>query len=240
MKVLCKYLGGSHSYGLNTEFSDKDERFLFLHTEISKILGLTRHDHECRQNSDVDSFGWELRHFLSLLRNGNTMCLEMLFNTEWISISPEFQYIQSQRENLITVNKLFSCLKGYCHSERSLVLGKRTGQLGSKRKIALDKYGYSYKNLVQFLRLCLCGKEFFQSGVFPVNIRTFDRDNLLFNIKINPGQFNLEFAVKIMDSFEAEMVASFDNKKVDFRYNEDLANKICYDLYMPILIEKNK
>lgn len=31
-------LGGSISYGLNTIYSDKDKRFIFLNEEISKIL----------------------------------------------------------------------------------------------------------------------------------------------------------------------------------------------------------
>ena len=49
MKILCNYLGGSISYGLNTPTSDKDERYLFLHSDISKIIGLERQDHESKQ-----------------------------------------------------------------------------------------------------------------------------------------------------------------------------------------------
>lgn len=37
MKILCNYLGGSISYGLNTPASDRDERYLFLNDELSKV-----------------------------------------------------------------------------------------------------------------------------------------------------------------------------------------------------------
>ena len=102
-----------------------------------------------------DSFGWELRHALNLLKKGNTMVLEILYNDVWLEVTEEFKSIQSFRDKLIDSHKIYKCLRGYCFSERQLVLGKRTGVLGGKRKEALERLGYSYKNLVKFLRLCL-------------------------------------------------------------------------------------
>lgn len=235
MKILCKYLGGSHSYGLNTPTSDLDDRFLFVHEEPSKIFGLERHDHQQRLNNSEDSFGWELRHFLYLLRNGNTMCLEMLYNDEWIEISDEFRWIQTYKTQLIDSHKLFKCLKGYCYSEKELVLGKRLGVIGGKRKTSFEQYGYSYKNLVQFLRLCLCGKVFFQTGIFPVNIRPHDSEDILFNIKTNPEKCSKEKAIELMDSYETMLVDSYNNIKILHVYNTNVVDLICYQLYMPIL-----
>jgi predicted nucleotidyltransferase len=235
MKILAKYLGGSYSYGLNTPSSDIDDRYVFIHDEPSKIFGLERHDHQSKQTAEEDSFGWELRHFLFLLSNGNTMCLEMLYNEKWIEITDEFKHIQSYKDKLIDSHKLFKCLKGYCFSEKRLVLGERTGLLGSKRKQSLDKYGYSHKNLVQYLRLCLCGKIFFQSGIFPVNIRKYDLDDILFKIKTTPGIYNKEDILSLMDMYEKNLIESYNNIKVIYEYDKNVANKICYDLYMPIL-----
>jgi predicted nucleotidyltransferase len=45
MKIIAKYENGSKSYGLNNQDSDKDIAFLFIHNDISKIIGLNRHDH---------------------------------------------------------------------------------------------------------------------------------------------------------------------------------------------------
>lgn len=235
MKLLCKYYGGSHSYGLNTASSDLDERYVFIHENVSKIFGLERHDHQQKQDETEDSFGWEIRHFLSLLRSGNTACLEMLFNEKWVSITDEFKNIQQYRNSLVDSHRLYKCLKGYCYSERKLVLGERTGLLGSKRKLALDNYGYSYKNLVQYLRLCLCGKIFFQTGVFPVNITEYDKTDVLIGIKTNPDSCDKEKSVVLMDEYEKQLDESYNSIKIVYNYDVDIVNKICYDLYMPIL-----
>ena len=235
MKILAKYLGGSFSYGLNTSESDKDERYVFLHTDISKIIGLDRCDHLSKQTDGEDSFGWDLRHALNLLKCGNTMVLEILHNDTWLDVSPEFKYIQSLRNQLIDSHKLYKCLHGYCFSERQLVLGKRTGLLGSKRKLSLDIFGYSYKNAVQFLRLCLAGEQFFQTGVFPVNIKNLREWDLLFDIKCNPKNYKKEQIIQLMDEYEEKLNKSYQNIKIVFKYDEKIANKICYDLYFPIL-----
>jgi predicted nucleotidyltransferase len=235
MKVLCNYLGGSISYGLNTSSSDRDERYVFVNTEISKIIGLERHDHESKITDSEDKFGFELRHFLNLLKKGNTMGLEMLHNDQWITCSDEFKYIQSLKNQLIDSHKLYKCLHGYCQSERGLVLGERTGVLGGKRKLHLDTYGYSYKNAVQFLRLCLCGKIFFQEGYFPVNITKVDIDGLLFRIKAHPGNYTKNNIIYLMDEYEKNLDESYNSIKVEYKYNTDVANSICYDLYMSIL-----
>ena len=212
-----------------------DERYLFIHTTISKIFGLERHDHQNKQSDTEDTFGWELRHFLNLLRNGNTMCLEMLYNDTWIEITSEYSYIQSFKDKLVDSHKLFKCLKGYCFSEKRLTLGERTGRLGGKRCETLKQYGYSYKNAVQFLRLCLCGKIFFQEGYFPVNISKFDEHKLMFDIKTNPGNYNKEKIIELMDLYENDLNASYDNIKIIYKYNNSIADKLCYELYMPIL-----
>lgn len=238
MKVLAKYLGGSNSYGLATPTSDRDERYLFLNTEISKIIGLSRHEHQSKQDDEVDSFGWELKHFLNMLRNGNTMCLEMLHNDTWLEISPEFEYIQKCKNALIDSHKLFKCLMGYCQSERRLVLGERTGVLGGKRREHLDKYGYSYKNCVQFLRLCEAGDVFFQKGYFPVNIREQLNGELIYNVKVNPGSYSRDDAVRLMSQAEQRLKDSYDSIKYVYRYDENLANELCLKFYFPILKEK--
>jgi len=242
MRILAKYYGGSHSYGLNTPMSDLDERYLFIHEEVSKIFGLERHDHRCRQSNGEDTFGWELRHFLYLLKSGNTMCLEMLFNDKWVEISEEFKYIQALRVKLVDSHKLFKCLSGYCYSEKRLVLGERTGLLGSKRKEALDKFGYSYKNLVQYMRLCICGEVFFQTGIFPVNIREYDKNDVLFKIKNNPQNYKIDKVNELLVEYENRLNVSYNSIKVIYYYDSNTANKICYDLYMPILnsVDKNK
>lgn len=241
LKILAKYEGGSKSYGLATPKSDTDIRFLFIHTDYKKIIGLERHEHECRQNEHEDSFGFEIRHFFNLLRRGNTQCLEMLFNYKWLEVADEFlNQIQVNRHDLIDSHKLYKCLRGYCFSERRLVLGERTGVLGGKRREHLDEFGYSYKNLVQFLRLSAAGSIFFQTGEFPVDINKTEYGDLLFRIKNHPDCYSVEDAKLLMSEYEKILDESYKNIKVVYRYDEDLANKICLNLYLPILNMGNK
>ena len=163
------------------------------------------------------------------------MCLEMMYNETWTEITEEFKYIQSFRDELIDSHNLYKCLRGYCQSERALVLGKRTGVLGGKRRQHLETYGYSYKNAVQFLRLCLCGQVFFQEGWFPVNVRTLDVSGTLFGIKTQPQNYSKDDVIKLMDEYEKSLDQSFESIKVTHKYKVDTANEICYWLYMPLL-----
>ena len=187
--ILCKYLGGSHSYGLTTPQSDEDVRGVYLSTAVSEIVGLDKNEHQIKQNSEEDTQLFEFRHFLKLLRNGNTQALEMLYNHKWLSVSPQFKGVQDLRAHLIDSHRLFKCLMGYCQSERRLVLGERTGVLGGKRREHLDTYGYSYKNAVQFLRLCRAGEVFFQKGEFPVDITSYDTSGIIRDVKLNPKDY---------------------------------------------------
>lgn len=239
MKTICSYYGGSLSYGLATPTSDKDERGIFIHVDISKIIGLNRHDHESKLNKGTgeDIFYWELRHFLNLLNKGNTQALEIMWNNNWINKTIEFDLIQESRNHLVDSHKLFKCLKGYAYGERDLTNGKRTGVLGGKRREHLETYGFSYKNLVQFLRLCRAGEIFFQTGEFPVNIRNDEIGDLLFDIKTNPANYTKEQANQLMDEWEQKLNHSYDNIKVVYGFNEDLANELIYFIYNPVIKE---
>lgn len=44
MKLLCKYQGGSHSYGLATKDSDIDYRGVFVNDDVSTLVGLNKHE----------------------------------------------------------------------------------------------------------------------------------------------------------------------------------------------------
>lgn len=239
MNFLCKYLGGSHSYGLAVEgVSDIDERAIFCNTEISKILGLNRFDHLVTQNKDKDSCYWEIRNYFNLLQKGNTQALEMLFNKNWIDITPEFENIQKNKYSLIDSQKFFKCLEGYCHSELKLAIGERTGKLGGKRKEIVEKLGFSPKNFVQLIRLSYCGRILFEYGYFPVNIKNDNTNlfNLLYDIKYNPENYTKELLISLADTHRNQMLEAFNNIKYDFKFDEKLANELIYGIYKPFLL----
>ena len=141
MKLLCKYLAGSNSYGLNTPASDIDYRGIFVNDDMAQIVGLGRHDHKVSQSPEEDVVYTELRNALNLLKNGNTQMIEMLFNEEWVLLTPEWKMVMNNRARLVDSSKLFSCLRGYMQSELRLANGERTGKLGGKRKDQIDQFG---------------------------------------------------------------------------------------------------
>jgi len=237
LKILCQYLGGSHSYGLAAPDSDKDIRGVFANTELNKVIGLDRFEHQDIKTAAADSFFYEIRHFLCLLRKTNTMVVEMLFNQKWQSITEEFRAIQSGRERLLDSARFYKSLKGYLHNERRLFKGERQGRLGGKRRQKLDEFGYSPKNAVQAIRLCVAGEVFFKLAFFPVNIREYDPKlgELLFNIKTRSAEHCVQELEKILDACENELDRAFENRAVTFRFDEGFANHLLLDIYYPII-----
>jgi len=244
MKTICKMQGGSHSYGLNTASSDIDIRGVFLNDEVNTLIGMDRFEHLENRENEADDFLFELRRLLNLLRKGNTQALEMLFNDTWISIDYDFCRVVDQRNHLIDPVKLFSCLQGYMYSERRLANGERTGQLGSKRKAQLEKYGFSPKNFVQLFRLAYCGATFFATGEFPVNIVEYDAEfgAKLLRIKTQPELFKKEDLNELVDHHLAGMTVVFEANKAElcskFKFDQTVANELLLELYGPIIHEQ--
>lgn len=234
MKIICKYHGGSHSYGLATPDSDLDIRGVFLNNTIGTIIGLDRFEHQDTRANGDDKFYYELRHFFNLLRRGNSQCLEMLFNINWLYLTPTFSKIIKNRENFIDTDKIFKCLRGYIQSEKSLCLGRKTGLLGTKRKLDIDKFGFSPKNLTQLIRLTYCGSILFTKGYFPVNIRDDNKviGDILFDIKTNPQNYDKQFVNEGIEKAEKDLVKSYESRIFNYSFDVDLANNIITNIYL--------
>lgn len=239
MKKIASYFGGSKAYGLYQEgISDLDERNLFVNSEISTILGLNRHDHQNSLSEKEDIQGFELRHFFSLLRKGNTQAQELLFNEDWVSKSESFDKIQSNKWKLIDSERIFKCLLGYIQGEKHIIAG--TGHkngLGKKRRDQLKEFGYSFRNCVHALRLARTGIIFFNENRYAINIVTEDKQygSLIRDVKINPQKYKYEELILIIEELEADLKDAYNNKSVNYRFDEKIANQLCYDIYMPIL-----
>jgi len=237
MIMVCKTLGGSHAYGLSTPTSDVDLRGVYLNPDYTDIIGLTKSQDHVKQEGETDEMFHELRKFLALLRKGNSQGVELLFTDKWIELTPQFRDIQLNRYRLIDVDKFFGVMKGYMGGELRLANGERTGKLGSKRKEAIDKYGFSPKNFSHLLRLGWSASQFFLNGVFPVNIMEANPDlgKVLLRIKTNPE----EFTVTQLNLMAAEgieiLIDSYKARRVESCFDEKYANKVCLLMYYPVL-----
>lgn len=239
MKMLVKAIGGSTAYALNTPESDMDYRGVFINVEPAKILGLSKLDHFQKQETD-DIVYYEVRKFFELLRQGNTGALEILFTEDDpIETTPEFEEIRKNKAKFVDTEKMYRCLLGYMQGELRLANGERTGQLGGKRKDQLEKYGFSPKNFVQLFRLAICGLSLFQTGNFPVNLYRYDpklRDDLL-DIKVNPEKYTKEQLNALYVVAEAELNRSYLNRKIESKFDEELANEMLRKIYLPYLMK---
>lgn len=235
MKNILTYLGGSNAYGLATPTSDKDVRGIFMHTDMSYVIGLNRHEHQENIAESADEKFKEVRHFLCLLRKANTEALEALFLNpkDAISFAPEMQMIWSKREKLLDSAKLFSCLMGYMQGELRLANGERTGKLGGKRKEQIDKFGFSPKNFVNLYRLAWCGTMFFREEYFPVNVMKADEDigEFLLEIKTQPELYTKERLNAEAALFESELKTAFNNRDKTYVFDLVAANRLCLDIY---------
>jgi len=239
LKTIAKFEGGSRAYGLSTSESDIDLRWIFLHTEIDKILGLSRFEHDSQKTTETDDvFGYELRFFLNLLKRGNTQAQEMLFNNIWLEKSFEFDIIQNNKFNLIDSERIFKTLLGYINGEKHIITGtNHKGKLGEKRRLQLEKYGYSYRNCVHALRLLRVGILFFRDNIYTVNIVEKDKEygEFIRDVKLNPQNHNAKDLLELIENLENDLKKSFDLRSANYFFNEKIANEICFDLYFPIL-----
>jgi predicted nucleotidyltransferase len=235
-KVICRGVGGSRAYGLETPTSDTDWRGIFLNVELKYILGLDKYEHQEYIKGEDEKYK-EFRHFLNMCRKSNTEAMEMLFNDHWDMVTTEFLNVQKNRLKLIDTTMAFKCLCGYMQGERRLMNGERTGQLGSKRKESIDKFGYSPKNAVQMVRLAWAGCWLFEKGTFPVNVRENDPElcEYLLDVKTHPERYTKAEMNDETNWWEEKMKRTFDSRNFNYEFDNDLANQMVYDMYMPLL-----
>lgn len=242
--LSCLLVGGSKLYGLDTKNSDTDYRGIYLLKEPEKVMGLPIYGNRGYESivtvsDDIDISFHEYRHFLHLLSKTNTSSIEVLFAPDdaFESITPEVQALRYNKFSLIDSTKLFKSICGYIHNEIRLTLGERTGKLGGKRKQALTDYGYSYKNLVQVLRLTFCAKVLFTTGVFPVRIKDFDFDlyTNLINIKLNPSLFSLDEVNDLLNPCVDDVIYAYENRTITYEFDYKLANDLILKAYSGIL-----
>lgn len=214
MKTLCKYVGGSHLYGMNTPESDIDERGVFMNTDPLYVYGFHRLDNQVKQTAEEDVVMHELSQFLKLATKSNTQTLECLFapSDAFTFLDGDFHDIViTEKFRFLNTDQLFKSLEGYLYNEMRLALGERTGLLGSKRKNDIEKYGFSPKNFSHLFRLAASGIHFFKFGVYPVRIIDFNEEmhDLCMDVKTNPSYYDKELLEATALRLRADMRASY-------------------------------
>jgi predicted nucleotidyltransferase len=246
-KLLCEYIGGSHSYGLNTPSSDIDYRGVYKLTDIGRIINprayeSTKMDTEVQttEQDGKDAAYYEFRHFIQLLGKGNTGSMETLFNDKWKSCNTFFINVQNQKRNLIDPEKLKKSVVGYAYSEYELAIGNRTGKLGGKRFETVQRLGFSPKNFVNLFRLLYSAETFFETGIFPVDLKGSYIYPQLMEIKTCPERFNKVRLTEMRDERMKALDASWDKNKdkisKEYKHDQGTVNKLVLDCYIDELV----
>jgi predicted nucleotidyltransferase len=235
-QILCKCHGGSRLYSLETPQSDIDERGIFLHSDPNFIIGLGRYEHEQNRSEDQDVEYKEYRAALGLIKSGNTQMLELLNNDKWLEIHPIWRRTQEKKHELFDSERIFKCLSGFAMSERRNAFEKN-GRIGEKRKEAIDKYGFSPKNVVHYLRLVYTGDYFFSKGLYITNIKEVNEFFwcLLMDIKTSPQSYSREHLIKTCELYDESMKKAFDSRRETFKFNDKVANQLILNAYLPVL-----
>jgi len=227
--ILCELIAGSRLYGLDTADSDIDYRGIFTYTHPHYLSGFEKVE-SIVQTNEVDSCHYEVMRYLQLLRKSNTQVLEIIFApTESFTVMTEdIAYIRQNSYSFIDTKQLKNSLKGYIYSELRLATGERSGQLGGKRKQAVEAYGHSPKNFVQIMRLCEVGRRFFQTGEYMVKVKDFDIElhDRMMDIKTNPQNYSCDQLKNIVEKTFQDLCDSMDNSKIEFQFDLDLASDI--------------
>ena len=245
-KLLCQYLGGSHAAELNTPESDIDLRGCYLSTNLGKIMGLNdgRKGTGAPITSDPDCADvayYELRHFIDMLKTGNSNAMELMFNPVWNVRSPVFINIQKKKHHLIEPASVYRSTRGYAHSEYELAIGSRTGKLGGKRHAALAKHGFSPKNFANLFKILTAARIFFETGNYPVSLKESEPfiHMLLREIREHPERFTKQMLIdkyqELLQQFETAWQDNLIEITQQYCYDPEIAAEVVAQAYLPMI-----
>jgi len=141
VKVLLAVESGSRAWGFESENSDWDVRFIYVHQpEWYFMVEEQRDVIEYMYPDDVDLVGWELRKALQLLRRSNPSLLE------WFN-SPMIYYVEEEFAKRIkeVQNDFFSPVKSMYHYNR--IYNKNNERYLQKENCPMKKFLYYLRGI---------------------------------------------------------------------------------------------
>jgi len=124
MKNIYRCEFGSHLYGTNTEASDHDfksihipssEQILLQRVQDSTGHVVKREEGDRNTKDDTDDESYSLQRYLSLLAEGQTVAIDMLFVPKPLITSEIWEEIVANKDRLVT-KKSYSFV-GYCRTQ---------------------------------------------------------------------------------------------------------------------------
>lgn len=124
METIVRIEFGSHLYGTNTEQSDHDFKSVFIPDAsdilLQRVKGSLGHkvkrvEFDKNTPEDCDDEAYSLQRYLSLLAEGQTVSIDMLFAPVPIITSPLWEEIKAHKDLLLT--KKSAAFVRYCQTQ---------------------------------------------------------------------------------------------------------------------------
>lgn len=146
MELIVQIKFGSHLYGTNTPTSDTDYKSVYIPEAreilLQRVVGSLeigkkfKSEGERNLATDVDNECYSLQRYLSLLADGQTVAIDMLFAPKPILSSPLWEEIQANSDRLLT--KKSAAFVGYCRTQANKY-GIKGSRVASARA-ALERF----------------------------------------------------------------------------------------------------
>lgn len=186
MKQILKALVGSRAYGTAVENSDYD--YITAHVRNKDYyLGIKSQEvYSAVQEGDTTDH--EIRHFINMCCKFNPNIIIALWSPE-VEVDDNWKWLVERRD-LFTSKRAISAFVGFSQGQiKQSGNGGSSGQLGSKRKDLIEKYGFDTKFAQNAIRLqwMLIGLQISQYLLVRNN-----EDCAAFLLDIRNGKYTLE------------------------------------------------
>lgn len=139
---------GSHLYGTNTPTSDRDYKSVYIPCAsdilLQRVKGSTGHkikreEYDKNTPGDTDDEAYSLQRYLSLLAEGQTVTVDMLFAPKPILTTPLWNDIRKNKDRLLT--KKNAAFVGYCRTQANKYGIKGSRVAAAKEAMELFQHG---------------------------------------------------------------------------------------------------
>ena len=172
MNVIYKIVSGSRMYGTDDKDSDYDYRGVWLPTleQTLSMNGLNDYRHDI---GDYDVLYYPIQKFIKLAVSGNPNVIDWLFAPKWNAQGNSFSFTEILNNKELFIGRhIIPKIFGFAKGEYESVAKKTNRKTGAKRRVQMEKFGYSPKNAMNAIRVLQQGAELIMTGKI-----TFPRQN---------------------------------------------------------------
>lgn len=174
-----------------------------------------------------DSVVYELRKMANLLLgcNPNVMSLLWLEPQHYI-FKTELGERLIKNRNLFVSKRAYHSFNGYAYGQfKRMTHFKTDGQMGAKRKMLVEKFGYDTKNASHLVRILRMGIEFLREG--ELHVLRADGPQLL---EIKNGKYTLEKVKELAEDLFKRAEAAYDESKLPNNPDYEAVNKLVTEI----------